>query len=86
MTAPQFMISRYCAFALCLRSYLLESWHPDIRPCGLILQPDYRWIRLRIMNFFQVGIGEDSSWVEFIAQHKAQGKARGIQEDVFFGV
>jgi SEC-C motif-containing protein len=44
------MRSRFSAFALQLKAYLLASWHPDTRPEQLDLDPNTQWKRLEILS------------------------------------
>lgn len=50
-TTPEaLMRSRYCAFALRLSDYLLQSWHPSTRPEQLDLQGSPDWKSLQIIT------------------------------------
>ncbi|MFD3686512.1 YchJ family protein [Nocardiopsis sp. NPDC058631] len=49
-TAEQLMRSRYSAFAVGDRAYLLRSWHPRTRPAVLDLDARTRWVRLDILS------------------------------------
>ncbi len=44
------MRSRFSAFAVGDRDYLLSSWHPSTRPTTLELDPELRWYRLDILD------------------------------------
>lgn len=49
------MRSRYSAFALGLRDYLLSTWHPSTRPQALDLADNPKWVQLQIVNSSQQG-------------------------------
>lgn len=67
------MRSRYSAFALGDRAYLLRTWHPDTRPADLTLDPPgaVRWLGLSVKR--QQSTGADSAIVEFVARYRAGG-------------
>ena len=67
------MRSRYSAFALGDARYLAETWHPRTRPERLDLDPDVRWVGLRIVDAPEVGT-DTAGIVEFRARwrHGAQ--------------
>ena len=48
-TPELLMRSRYAAFAVGDRAYLLVSWHPSTRPRRLVLD-DTRWLRLEVLS------------------------------------
>ncbi|MGK5501539.1 YchJ family protein, partial [Streptomyces sp. URMC 125] len=49
-TAEALMRSRYSAFAVRDREYLLRTWHPETRPARLDLDPGTRWRRLEVLS------------------------------------
>ena len=71
------MRSRYAAFALGERDYLLASWHPDYRPQQLQLDGDIRWIGLEILATEQRG---ESATVEFEAMLMSRGQVSAMRE------
>lgn len=71
------MRSRYAAFALGERDYLLASWHPDYRPRQLQLDDAIRWLGLEILATEQRG---DSATVEFEARLLSQGQVSAMRE------
>jgi SEC-C motif domain protein len=71
------MRSRYTAFALSERDYLLASWHPDYRPPQLQLDADIRWVGLEILATEQQGNG---ATVEFEASLMSQGEVSAMRE------
>jgi len=79
-TAERLMRSRYCAFAMGLTSYLLESWHPSTRPADLELDDTLRWYRLDILDRTRGGMLDTTGTVEFIAYYR-NGTERGTQHE-----
>ena len=65
------MRSRYSAYALGLRDYLLASWHPTTRPSELELDDATRWLGLSIKQHRDTG--PDRAEVEFIARYRVGG-------------
>jgi SEC-C motif-containing protein len=74
------MRSRYSAFALGERDYLLASWHPDSRPASLELDPEVRWYRLDIVGRTAGGLLDTTGTVDFRAYWRADGAA-GVQAE-----
>lgn len=73
------MRSRYSAFVLERRTYLLETWHPSTRPPDLDpAQPGLRWLGLQVRE--QRMIDADHGTVEFVARSKVSGKAHRLHE------
>ena len=78
-TAEALMRSRYSAYVLDLRPYLLASWHPDTRPASLPdPEPGLRWLGLEIKLATQTD--EDHATVTFVARSKLGGRAHRLQE------
>ena len=71
------MRSRYSAFALGEREYLLETWHPDHRPASLELDGSIRWIGLEVLGHQESG---DSATVEFEARLIRAGTVSAMHE------
>lgn len=67
------MRSRYSAFVLADRDYLLHSWHPDTRPTELQLDEsgNTRWLGLSVKRHQDTG--SDSAIVEFVARYRVGG-------------
>lgn len=80
-TAEQLMRSRFSAFAVGDRDYLLASWHPSTRPKTLDLDPDLRWYRLDIIATQDGGPFETTGVVEFEAFYRSPAGA-GTQHEV----
>jgi len=74
-SAEALMRSRYSAYVLGLRDYLLASWHPDTRPDTLDLDdtPGLRWLGLDVKR--HVDNGDDTALVEFVARYRIGGAA-----------
>ena len=75
-SAEALMRSRYSAYMLGLKAYLVLTWHPKTRPQTLDLEPA-KWLGLKILRVQQ---GEQDAVVEFIARYKVSGKAHKLHE------
>lgn len=77
--ALRLMRSRYAAFVLDLREYLLQTWHPDTRPAALEPpQPGLHWLGLDVRA--SGSDDADHAWVEFVARSKLGGRAHRLHE------
>ena len=65
------MRSRYSAYVLGLRDYLLASWHASRRPPHLLLDPARRWLGLDVRAVRE--IDPDQAEVEFVARSRVGG-------------
>ena len=65
------MRSRYSAYVLGLREYLLATWHESTRPQVLEMEPATRWLGLQVKR--HVVTGADTSEVEFVARYRIGG-------------
>lgn len=81
VTAEQLMRSRYSAFVVLDRDYLLRTWHPDTAPPNLELDPDMRWRRLDIVATAGGGPFDTEGTVKFRA-HYRQMAERGVLHEV----
>jgi len=73
------MRSRYAAYVLDLRPYLLATWHPGTRPADLPApEPGLRWLGLEIKR--QASTDADHAMVEFVARSKLGGRAHRLHE------
>jgi SEC-C motif-containing protein len=73
------MRSRYTAYALKLKEYLVETWHPVTRPVALDFeQAPRRWVALKIMRCEEQE--PEVAIVEFTAFYKAGGRVREMRE------
>lgn len=75
------MRSRYSAYALCLESYVLDTWHENTRPEQLDLDRAIKWIGLDVLSFSEQG---DEGWVSFVARYKVNGRAGRMLEKSHF--
>ena len=69
--ASALMRSRYCAFVLGDVDYLLASWHSSTRPPPFQIEPDRRWLGLKLVASRESG--PDRAEVEFIARYRLGG-------------
>lgn len=78
------MRSRYCAFALGLGNYLLETWHPGTRPADLDVStpPQPKWIDLQILDTAMQDATHGT--VHFVARYRIGGKAHRLEENSRF--
>lgn len=75
------MRSRYTAHVLGDSDYLSDSWHPEFRPTRTGIDPEIRWIGLRILD------QRDSATearVEFEASMIVNGRVQALHEDSEF--
>ena len=78
-TAEALMRSRYSAYVLDLRDYLLATWHTSTRPASLAApEPGLRWLGLEVRRHEQQD--ETHASVEFIARSKLGGRAARLHE------
>lgn len=70
------MRSRYSAFAMKNRSYLLATWHASTRPAQIELDPTREWVQLRVLAAKETG---DHATVKFIA--KSRWSAGGQRDE-----
>lgn len=68
--AEALMRSRYTAYVLGLRDYLLRSWHVSTRPASLELDPATRWLGLTVKRHARDG---ETAEVEFVARSRVGG-------------
>ena len=77
------MRSRYSAFVLDLRDYLLATWHPDHRPHDIEPpEPGLRWLGLEVRRTAMQG--PDAAEVSFVARSKLGGRAHRLVENSGF--
>ena len=76
-SAEALMRSRYSAYTLCLRDYLLDTWHPSRRPASLEFEPQLRWLGLEVRRHHDEG---DRATVEFVARSRLAGRAVRLHE------
>jgi len=81
--ALSLMRSRYSAYALGLKKYLLMTWHKSTRPEKLNLnsKPQVKWINLKIITSSQQ---DTTATVEFIASYIINGQVQNLHEISYF--
>jgi SEC-C motif-containing protein len=73
-SAEALMRSRYSAYVLDLRPYLLATWHPRTRPPEIAPPaPGLRWLGLEVRRHDV--IDDDHARVEYVARSKLGGRA-----------
>ena len=78
-TPEALMRSRYAAFVLDLRPYLLASWHASTRPADLEPpEPGLKWLGLDVKR--SLVQDADHGSVEFVARSKLGGRAHRLHE------
>jgi SEC-C motif domain protein len=77
--AALLMRSRYCAYVLDLRGYLLATWHPSTRPSAIEApQAGLRWMGLEVKR--HTVLSDTAAQVAFVARSKLGGRAHRLQE------
>lgn len=77
--AEALMRSRYSAYVLDRRDYLLQTWHASTRPASLPPPPSgLRWLGLEVRRHER--IDDDHAVVEFVARSKLGGRAHRLRE------
>ena len=77
------MRSRYCAYVLQDKSYLLSTWCEADRPKDIQFD-DCRWLGLKVLST-RLGDEHDSEgWVSFVARYKIAGRAHRLEESSHF--
>lgn len=78
-TAEALMRSRYAAYVLELRPYLVQTWHPSTRPDDFDPIPvPTVWLGLSVKRHEQPD--DDRAIVEFVARYKVHGRATRLHE------
>ena len=78
-TPEALMRSRYAAFVLDLREYLLATWHASTRPPALEApEPGLKWLGLEVRHAALQDA--DHGTVAFVARSKLGGRAHRLQE------
>lgn len=76
------MRSRYSAYVLGRRDYLLATWHPRTRPAALALEPGTKWLGLEVRR--HAWDGGDAATVEFVARSRVAGRGQRLHERSHF--
>jgi len=78
-TPEALMRSRYSAFVLDLRPYLLDTWHAPTRPEAIEpSEPGLHWLGLQVKRAHLAS--PDEGVVEFVARSKLGGRAHRLHE------
>ena len=78
-TPEALMRSRYAAFVMDLRDYLLASWHASTRPAAIEPpEPGLKWLGLEVKRAALQDA--DHGTVEFVARSKLAGRAWRLHE------
>ncbi|WP_407657078.1 YchJ family protein [Kibdelosporangium aridum] len=83
-TAELLMRSRYSAYAVGDKDYLLRTWHSTTRPKKLEFDPGLRWTRLEIVGTTGGSPFHTVGTVEFNAHYQANGRADVMHENSSF--
>jgi len=76
------MRSRYTAYVLEHKTYLLETWHADERPQDIEFEPGIKWLGLEVQH--DLLTGEATAEVEFVARYRVSGKGHRLHERSHF--
>ena len=76
--AEHLMRSRYSAFVLQRRDYLLATWHAPQRPNVLEFEPGAQWLGLDVRRHHAVDATHAE--VEFVARYRVAGRAVRLHE------
>lgn len=74
------MRSRYSAHVRRRPDYLRRTWHPDRCPAQLGIDPDARWLGLKLVASHAGGNQDSAGTVEFVARFKVAGRGFRIHE------
>jgi SEC-C motif domain protein len=78
-SALALMRSRYAAYVLDLRAYLLDTTHPSTRPATIDALPaGLKWLGLEIKR--HTVLDDTHAEVEFVARSKLGGRAQRLHE------
>jgi SEC-C motif-containing protein len=82
LDAESLMRSRYTAYTLGRETYLLATWHASTRPgrLALALQAPVKWLGLEVRQHAANAADPHHATVEFVARHKAGGRAQRLHE------
>ena len=75
--AQQLMRSRYSAYVMHDRDYLVQTWHSDHLPPDLVLDSGISWVGLQIIDFKQRDV---RATVEFEARLVAAERLDAVHE------
>ena len=76
--AQSLMRSRYTAFVLGRKQYLLDTWHIANRPGSLDFDVQVKWLGLEVRRHLL--LDPDHAEVEFVARNRVAGRAARLHE------
>ncbi|MEE4023093.1 YchJ family metal-binding protein [Gordonia sp. PKS22-38] len=79
-TAEALMRSRFTAFAMGDRDYILDSWHPRTRPRQLVLDDDTAWYRLDVESTSGGTPFDTTGEVIFTAHYRTPGGREAMRQ------
>jgi len=79
-TAEALMRSRYSAYVIQNKDYLLATWYPATAPKTLEFVPEQNWLGLKIVALQQGGEEDNQGTVEFVARSKTHGQGHRLHE------
>lgn len=83
-TAEQLMRSRYAAYALHLKNYLLETWDVSTRPGEIEFENGLVWKSLIINSCKKGRLKDKQGWVTFTASYQVGLDHSKLQEKSYF--
>lgn len=83
-TAEQLMRSRYTAYALHLKNYLLETWDISTRPGEFEFENGLAWKSLIINSCKKGRLKDQQGWVAFTASYQVGLDGAKLQEKSYF--
>jgi len=83
-TAEKLMRSRFVAFEMHLKNYVMESWCSDTRPVEFEFTQGLKWTNL-VINKSKKGRKKDKEgWVTFTAYYQLNGQLSSLYEKSHF--
>ncbi len=79
-TAEALMRSRYTAYTMGAEDHLFRTWHPLTRPAEISIDPETRWMGLRVDSTVDGGPEDEHGIVEFTAAHVSEGRSLELHE------
>ena len=83
-TAEQLMRSRYTAYVLKEKEYILKTWHQSSRPKKINLDINIEWIGLQIIDTIAGGLNDIKGSIFFETNYHFQKKFFTIRENSRF--
>ncbi|MEU8267345.1 YchJ family metal-binding protein [Sphaerisporangium sp. NPDC049002] len=83
-TAEQLMRSRFSAFGVGDKAYLLRTWHPSDRPTRVGFEKGLRWVRLEILDSTGGSPFHTEGTVRFRAHYVDRGRPGHMEENSHF--